>query len=47
MNMNDNQAIDALLNDFPEEELALPAPETAPAPAPRDLPKLIDRKSVV
>lgn len=41
MNMNDNQAIDALLNEFPEQDLTLPAPEAAPAPAPRDLPKLM------
>jgi flagellar motor switch protein FliN/FliY len=41
MNMNDNQAIDALLNDYPEHDLTLPAPEAAPAPAPRDLPKLM------
>ncbi|HEX2012503.1 MAG TPA: FliM/FliN family flagellar motor switch protein [Roseateles sp.] len=41
MNMNDNQAIEALLNDFPEQELALPSPETAPAPPARDLPKLM------
>ena len=44
MNMNDNQAIEALLNEFPEQDLALPAPaeEAAPAaPAPRDLPKLM------
>jgi len=43
MNMNDNQAIEALLNEFPEQDLALPA-EAAPAapsaPA-RDLPKLM------
>jgi flagellar motor switch protein FliN len=41
MNINDNQAIDALLNDYPEDELSLPAPEVAPATAPRDLPKLM------
>lgn len=45
MNMNDNQAIEALLNDFPEQDLALPAPaEDAQQPAgaaPRDLPKLM------
>jgi flagellar motor switch protein FliN/FliY len=44
MNMNDNQAIEALLNEFPEQDLALPAPaeEAVPAAAaPRDLPKLM------
>jgi len=41
MNMTDNQAIDDLLNDYPEHDLTLPAPEAAPASAPRDLPKLM------
>lgn len=41
MNMNDNQAIDDLLNDYPEHDLTLAAPDAAPAPAPRDLPKLM------
>lgn len=44
MNMNDTQAIDALLNEFPEDA-ALPAAEAAaPAaqnPPRRDLPKLM------
>ncbi len=43
MNMNDNQAIEALLNEFPEQDLALPgeAPPAAPAAPARDLPKLM------
>jgi flagellar motor switch protein FliN/FliY len=41
MNMNDNQAIEALLNEFPEQDLALPT-EAQAAPAPkRDLPQLM------
>ena len=41
MNMNDTQAIDALLNEFPDEQ-ALPAPESAAPSAPtRDLPQLM------
>ncbi|MBA4341884.1 MAG: flagellar motor switch protein FliN [Methylibium sp.] len=43
MNMNDNPAIDALLNDYPDQDLGLglPAPEAAPAAPGRDLPKLM------
>lgn len=43
MNMNDNPAIDALLNEFPDQDLGLglPAPEAAPASPQRDLPKLM------
>ncbi|MCX2861712.1 flagellar motor switch protein FliN [Paucibacter sp. PLA-PC-4] len=42
MTMNDNQAIDALLNDFPEQDLALPNEVPAePARPARDLPKLM------
>lgn len=40
MNMNDNQALDALLGEFSDAE-ALPAPETAAAPPSRDLPALM------
>lgn len=41
MNINDNQAIEALLSEFPEQDLALPT-ESQPAPAPkRDLPQLM------
>jgi flagellar motor switch protein FliN/FliY len=43
MNMNDNQAIEALLNEFPEQDLTLPAeaPPAPPAAPARDLPKLM------
>ncbi|NCT82403.1 MAG: flagellar motor switch protein FliN [Comamonadaceae bacterium] len=42
MNINDNQAIEALLNEFPEQDLALPAEApAAPAAPARDLPKLM------
>ncbi|MFT7723718.1 MAG: FliM/FliN family flagellar motor switch protein [Roseateles sp.] len=43
MNMNDNQAIEALLDEFPEQDLALPgaAQPAVPAAPARDLPKLM------
>lgn len=39
MNMND--PIDELLGEYAEQDLALSGPEAAPAPAKRDLPKLM------
>lgn len=46
MNMNDQHAIDQLLHDYPEDDLALPAADAQPAPAAaapaaRDLPQLM------